>query len=48
MRKDLGEITTIVIAHRLDTIKDADKICVLVDGECTEQGNHQDLLKNYP
>jgi ABC-type multidrug transport system fused ATPase/permease subunit len=36
MRETLGEITTIVIAHRLTTIEKADKICVLVKGECIE------------
>ena len=36
--------TSFVIAHRLKTILDADKIVVLKDGKVIEQGNHQELL----
>ncbi len=37
--------TSIVIAHRLATIKNADKIIVMDQGEIVEQGNHTELLK---
>ncbi|MBQ8429195.1 MAG: ABC transporter ATP-binding protein [Clostridia bacterium] len=37
--------TTIVVAHRLSTVKNADKILVLTDGEVTERGNHEQLLQ---
>ena len=37
--------TSIVIAHRLATIKKADKIIVMDQGEIVEIGNHQELLK---
>jgi ATP-binding cassette subfamily B protein len=36
--------TTLVIAHRLSTVKDADTIVVLDDGEVVEGGSHEDLL----
>jgi subfamily B ATP-binding cassette protein MsbA len=37
--------TSIVIAHRLSTVQNADKIIVLNTGELTEQGTHDELLK---
>lgn len=36
--------TVLVIAHRLATIKNADKICVMKDGECIASGKHEELL----
>jgi len=38
--------TTIIIAHRLTTIQNADRIIVLKDGEIIEQGTHSELIKN--
>jgi ATP-binding cassette subfamily B protein len=36
--------TAFVIAHRLSTVKDADGIVVLDDGEIVERGTHEELL----
>jgi ABC-type multidrug transport system fused ATPase/permease subunit len=44
MGKELGGVTTVVIAHRLTTIRDADKIIVLKKGKLAEQGTHDDLM----
>ena len=38
--------TTLVIAHRLSTIIRADKIIVMNQGQVTDAGTHNELLKN--
>jgi ATP-binding cassette, subfamily B, bacterial IrtA/YbtP len=38
--------TVIMIAHRLSSVVDADRICVLKDGEIREMGTHKDLIAN--
>lgn len=47
--KNLGKImkgkTTIIIAHRISTIKNADKILVMDEGRIVEQGTHKQLIK---
>ena len=37
--------TVMIIAHRLSTVRDADKIVVLEKGKIIEKGNHEDLIK---
>jgi ATP-binding cassette, subfamily B, bacterial len=41
-----GGRTTIVIAHRLSTVRDADRILVLDEGRIAAQGRHDELLKS--
>ncbi len=36
--------TTLVVAHRLSTIKNADEIAVIADGKIVEQGGHEELM----
>lgn len=38
--------TVIIVAHRLSTVRNADQIIVLKNGELVEQGNHQQLVDN--
>lgn len=37
--------TTIVVAHRLSTVRDADLVVVMADGRVTEQGTHESLME---
>ncbi len=45
LKKILGTKTSIVVAHRLSTIKNCDKIIVIHKGTIRESGNHNDLMK---
>lgn len=38
--------TTLVVAHRLSTVKNADEILVVTEGKITERGSHDELIKN--
>lgn len=49
IQKSLDELckgrTTLVVAHRLSTIKHADEIAVISDGQITEEGTHVELIE---
>jgi ATP-binding cassette subfamily B protein len=38
-------LTTVMISHRIATVRDADRILVLSDGRIVEQGTHGQLLE---
>jgi len=44
LRAEMNERTTIIIAQRIATVRDADQIIVLEDGQIVERGSHQELL----
>lgn len=50
LRKELdktcGDITRLIVAQRIGTIRDADKIIVLEDGRIVGMGTHNELMKN--
>ncbi|HET6909953.1 MAG TPA: ATP-binding cassette domain-containing protein, partial [Mycobacteriales bacterium] len=44
LKKALADRTSLVIAHRLSTVRDADQILVVDDGRIVERGTHEQLL----
>lgn len=46
LKEDLKSRTAILISHRVSTIKDADKIYVLDEGQIIEEGSHTELIEN--
>ena len=44
LKERLAGMTTIIIAQRIASVKDADKIIVMDDGEITDIGRHDDLM----
>jgi ATP-binding cassette subfamily B multidrug efflux pump len=44
LRSVMRERTSIIISHRISTVRDADLICVLDDGRIVERGTHTELL----
>ena len=45
LKKELGNITTITISHRISTIKNADTILYLENGQIIEEGTHEELVE---
>ncbi|WP_447969652.1 ABC transporter ATP-binding protein [Nitrospira sp. M1] len=45
LQRLMKDRTTLIIAHRLSTVRDADHIVVLQDGKIVERGSHTDLLQ---
>jgi len=39
------DMTVVIVAHRLSTVRRADKICVISDGTVAEEGSHEELLQ---
>lgn len=46
LKEEIKDVTTLIVAQRIGTIKDADKILVIKDGEIVGSGKHEELLKN--
>ncbi|MGN0576788.1 MAG: ABC transporter ATP-binding protein [Ruminococcus sp.] len=46
LKKETSDTTTLIVAQRIGTIKDADKIIVLDEGKMAGMGTHSELLKN--
>lgn len=46
LREECGDITKIIVAQRIGTIRDADTIIVLEDGKIVGQGTHDELMQS--
>ncbi|MGQ3478730.1 ABC transporter ATP-binding protein [Paenibacillus sp. TY11] len=46
LKKETGHATTLIVAQRIGTIKDADRIIVLDQGEVVGSGTHEELMTN--
>lgn len=45
IKRETKNITAVIVAHRLSTVREADNIVVLREGRIIEQGNHDELMK---
>ncbi|MBN2587135.1 MAG: ABC transporter ATP-binding protein [Candidatus Fermentibacteraceae bacterium] len=46
LRQDIRDLTSILIAHRISTIQNADHIIVMDDGRIVEHGSHTELIEH--
>lgn len=46
LKKETAGVTTLIVAQRIGTIRDADKIIVLDEGRIVGEGTHDELMKN--
>ena len=46
LKSEIGKSTALIVAQRVSTVMDADKIIVLDDGQIVGMGNHKELLKS--
>ncbi|MCC8136363.1 MAG: ABC transporter ATP-binding protein/permease [Ruminococcus sp.] len=46
LKKETKDVTTLIVAQRIGTIKDADRIIVLDEGKMAGMGTHDELMKN--
>ena len=46
LKKETAGVTTLIVAQRIGTIRDADKIIVLDEGRIVGEGTHEELMKN--
>ena len=46
LRKEMAGTTSIIVSHRISTVKNADKIIVLENGQIRERGTHHSLLES--
>ena len=45
LRGVMRDRTSVIVSHRISTVREADTICVLNEGRIIEQGTHEDLLR---
>ena len=45
LRKVMSDRTTIMVSHRISTIRNADQILVMEHGQIVERGQHDELVK---
>ena len=46
LKEKSADQTTVIVSHRISTIRNAEKIIVIDQGEMIEEGSHESLLKN--